>query len=137
MKVIFTGPWYITDTEYIEEAFLFSCFEEYGPTLEVVTNMENVLDKYAKQFARKNRFWYHEIPPKWAEHGPEAFKINRDDLIQFSSGLIAVWDGECRDTYKLIEMAQSNDLLTYVYMVGKNGNHLKPLNKLDKNYDLY
>lgn len=122
MKLIITGSRYITDTEYIEEAMMYSGFEEYASLLEIVSSMDNIIEKAAYDFSRKRRFFFHPLKVNWVRDDVNARYVNNFEKGDFSHALLAIWDGECPYTKHMIDYAQSRDLFVYVHMVDNKEN---------------
>ena len=78
------------------------------------------IDKLVTRYSEDNDLTRYDFPADWKTLGKAAFNIRNKEMVQFSDGLIAFWDGMDTDTGSLIDMAQLYGLrVRIVYYKGK------------------
>lgn len=110
MKVIVRCAKSVSDITDVAAAILASGFR---PT-EIVTGLMNEeLDIW---------FWAHEmgymtkrIPANFFHYGDRAGDVRDAEIVEYADALVALYDGQDRGTFNLIQRAQRAGIKVYVY----------------------
>lgn len=71
-------------------------------------------DACGRQWAIDNDYHYTTFPAYWDLHGKAAGHIRNAEMADYSTHLIAFWEGKSRGTKGMIELAKKNGLKVVV-----------------------
>jgi hypothetical protein len=92
--------------EAIEDA------KELGITItEVVSGGAAGVDRLGEEWARKHKISVKRFPADWKKHGKAAGPIRNKAMAEYADALIAIWDGQSKGTWNMMEEAAARGLL--------------------------
>ena len=110
MKVIIAGSRGIDDYGLVEQAILASGFN----ITEVVSGGCHGVDKLGERWAKKNGVQLKVFLADWSV-GKSAGPIRNGRMAAYADALIAIWANNSRGTANMIDQAESNGLLVYIF----------------------
>ena len=110
MKVIIAGSRGIDDYGLVEQAILASGFN----ITEVVSGGCHGVDKLGERWAKENIVPVKIFPADWSK-GKSAGPIRNGQMASYADALIAIWANNSKGTANMIDQAENNGLLVYVF----------------------
>ena len=114
MRTIITGSREIDDIQVVQRAIEASRFS----IDEVVSGTRRGVDHLSEQWAHQQGLRVKRVPPVRQRYGQPAGVERERELTHRADALIVIWDGENRETLKLINQARKRGLKVYVHRVG-------------------
>lgn len=110
MKTIIAGSRGITDIRRVVAAVADSGFT----ISEVVSGGARGVDRLGEQYAARNGVPVRRFIPDWDGKGKVAGFIRNREMAEYADALIAIWDGQSRGTWNMIEEARKRNLKVFV-----------------------
>ena len=133
MKTIIAGSRNIKSINMIYEAIKQSCYD----ITEIVSGTAKGVDKLGEQYAHENNIPVARFPADWSDlsHPDAIIRTNRNNyeydaragfrrnmkMAEYADALIAIWDGDSKGTYQMIEYAVEKGLHVKVFVPDKHG----------------
>jgi len=115
VRVIIAGSRSITDYAIVEKAVIVS---KLSPTL-ILSGAARGVDQLAIRYADRNGLPVELYPAEWEKHGKRAGYIRNEQMAKHATALIAIWDGQSRGTWHMINIAKAKNLPTYIHRVNQ------------------
>lgn len=109
IKLICAGCRKFTDYDLLTERLdRFRILHE-DDKVEIVSGTAQGADQLGEFYAREHGLSCHRFPANWKEYGKSAGPIRNQKMAEFSTHLIAFWDGNTfhSGTYNMINTANS------------------------------
>lgn len=110
MKVIIAGSRGINDYAIVKQAIINSGFR----ISEVVSGGCRGVDKLGERWGKENRLPVKVFPADWSM-GKSAGPIRNAKMADYADALIAIWANNSRGTANMIDQAEKNGLLVFVF----------------------
>ena len=111
MRVIIAGSRDITDYKQVEAAYLSSNI----PITEIVSGGARGVDALGEQVAKNFGIPIKVFPADWDKHGKRAGPLRNIQMAEYADGLIAIWDGKSIGTKHMIDQANKQGLVVYIF----------------------
>lgn len=111
MRVIIAGSRDITDYKQVEAAYLSSNI----PITEIVSGGARGVDALGEQVAKNFGIPIKVFPADWDKHGKRAGPLRNIQMAEYADGLIAIWDGKSKGTKHMIDQANKQGLVVYIF----------------------
>ena len=111
MRVIIAGSRGITDYKQVEAAYLSSNI----PITEIVSGGARGVDALGEQVAKNFGIPIKVFPADWDKHGKRAGPLRNIQMAEYADGLIAIWDGKSKGTKHMIDQANKQGLVVYIF----------------------
>lgn len=112
MRTIIAGSRTITSYQTVCE-----CIKDSGFTItEVVSGAARGVDKLGEMWAKENKVAIKQFPADWDKFGRKAGHIRNEEMAQYATCLIAIWDGESPGTGSMIHYAIKYGLKMSVFV---------------------
>lgn len=85
-----------------------------GP-VELVSGGARGADSLASRYSQDHRLSIRVFWADWNQHGKAAGMIRNREIVQYSTALVAFWDGESRGTANSISLAKRAGIPTFVF----------------------
>jgi hypothetical protein len=85
--------------------------------VEIVCGEARGADKLGRQFAEKHNYTVVSFPANWDKYGKAAGHIRNTEMRDYSTHLVAFWDGKSRGTKHMIDIALKARLIVRVIRV--------------------
>jgi hypothetical protein len=113
MKVIIAGPRYVTDLEIVKNAIDASGFI----ITQVVSGGARGVDTLGEIWAQASGIKFVRFPADWERYGKSAGPIRNKQMAEYSSALIAIYDGKSRGTGDMIKRATKMNLKKFIWRI--------------------
>lgn len=113
MKTIVAGSRHFTDYEVVKNA-IETC--GWKPSA-ILSGMASGVDTLGVQYATENNIQLLKYPANWYKHGKAAGPVRNRAMARAAEALIAIWDGESRETKNMIEEAEKLDLKVHIVRI--------------------
>ena len=123
MKVIVTGTGLIVDLSVVITAIETFPFK----ITEVVSTSGNIISILGEQWAKEQKIPIERFSASWKSFGSKAGLIRNSEMVQYSDGLIAIWDGKSVGTQDIIRKMSRADKT--VHLIEAKASHGKALRK--------
>lgn len=107
MRVIIAGSRTINEKD-VREA-LHRC-PWVGFISAVVSGTARGADEFGENWAREHSININKFPADWEKFGKRAGPLRNKEMAENAEGLIAVWDGQSRGTFSMIDLAKKRGL---------------------------
>ena len=111
MRVIIAGSRDITDYKQVEAAYLSSNI----PITEIVSGGARGVDALGEQVAKNFGIPIKVFPADWDKYGKRAGPLRNIQMAEYADGLIAIWDGKSKGTKHMIDQANKQGLVVYIF----------------------
>lgn len=123
MKVIIAGSRSITNYLLVRQAMRNAHaegmrFTELGID-EIVSGGAAGVDTLGEKWATKNGIPIKRFIPDWDRFGKSAGYRRNCEMAEYSQALVALWDGRSKGTKHMISLAESKQMLVYVFRTDK------------------
>lgn len=128
MKTIIAGSRTIIDYNLVVKAI-----KESGFTItEVVCGLAKGVDSLGEQYAIENNIPVTYFPADWEKLGRSAGPIRNEQMGDYASAVICVWDGKSRGTKHMIHYARKKNLQIYILNLQEDNTSLQKFLTQDK-----
>ncbi|MGE4403696.1 MAG: SLOG family protein [Desulfobulbus sp.] len=107
MRIIIAGSRTVSEMDV--RMALQRCFWT-GFVTAVVSGTATGADQYGEAWAEENQIDVCRFPAEWEKYGKRAGPMRNKVMSENAEGLIAVWDGQSRGTYSMIDLARKRGL---------------------------
>lgn len=112
MRIIVAGSRTVTEQD-VRDA-LNRC-SWIGFASAIVSGGAQGADRFGEGWAKEHDIPVQHFLAEWKIHGKRAGPVRNKMMAENAEGLVAVWDGESRGTYSMIELAVAKGLrITYL-----------------------
>ena len=115
MKVIIAGSRDVTSYKTVEQAIFNATMCGIPEITEVVSGTARGVDMLGERYANDNGILIKRFAANWDRYGKKAGYIRNQDMANYADALISVWDGVSRGSKHMINIAEENGLIVYVY----------------------
>ena len=82
--------------------------------IEIVSGRARGADMLGESVAVHNNYIIKRFPADWNKYGKSAGYIRNKQMAEYSTHLIAIWDGASRGTKSMIDLAKKENLKVYI-----------------------
>ncbi len=82
--------------------------------IEIVSGKARGADSLGERYAKENNIKIVEFPADWDSHGKSAGHIRNTQMREYSTHLVAFWDGKSKGTANMIQIAKKANLVVVV-----------------------
>jgi hypothetical protein len=116
MKTIIAGSRNIIDYSLVLDAYNKAPFA----ITEIVSGGARGVDKLGEEVARNKGLPIKIFPADWTKYGNRAGPIRNAEMAKYADALIAVWDGQSKGTFNMIQQATNKGLEIFIYRLDTN-----------------
>ncbi|QQE12609.1 DUF2493 domain-containing protein [Planctomycetota bacterium] len=115
LKCIIAGSHNLFDVQYVNDAMEDCPFaDEIG---EVVSGGAIGIDRAGEEWARLMGLPIRVFPLNWQKHGRAAGPVRNLKMAEYADVLVAIWDGESKETRNMIKNAEKLGLIVHLCIV--------------------
>ncbi len=116
IRVIIAGSRTFNDYPFLESKldFLFSKAIERGEEIIIISGKAKGADSLGERYALDRGFSVEEYPAEWERYGKSAGYRRNVQMAEVATHLVAFWDGQCRGTKHMIDIANERNLIVRV-----------------------
>ena len=115
MKLIIAGSRTATDYQDLLDAIKY--FGLAQDITEIVSGTAKGADTLGERYAKENKIKLTRMPADWDTYGKSAGPIRNGKMVEYSEGLLALWDKKSKGTKNCVELAEESNLRVYVYKI--------------------
>lgn len=113
MKTIIAGSRTIYDYNCLKNAIAASKFN----ISTVISGTAKGADKLGEIYAKNRKIPLEQFPANWNKYGKSAGYIRNAEMAKNADALIALWDGKSKGTKHMIDIANKNNLIVFIWYV--------------------
>lgn len=103
-KVIVAGGRDFNDYKLLLEKLDY--YLERLPDIQIVSGMARGADALGARYAKERGYPLKEFPADWDNLGKRAGYVRNQQMSEYSTHLVAFWDGKSRGTKHMIDIAK-------------------------------